>query len=395
MLRLWLSYSTGGFDIRCWFDSVKILSSSNFSEFYRFAYPRPAEYEYPPIWMFILSIVGSGYRLGWYASELSPIFRFLVKFPIIVSDILVSLVIFLQIRRWRRDEDSALVPAVVWLFNPFVIYISSIQGMFDSICILFLLLTVYDLEKDSFVRGGLWFGLALLTKQYAYLAVPPLCAVLLKRRVFRGVFLFLATSASLFFVFSLPFLLGSPSEYIASIGMASRLETSLCTRYQHYEGFFFSGIWYLLDKAFHLPSDTFYLYKPAIASSMALFTALCYLNSDRETALNDTLLGSNMVFTLVGLMINSQYLVFPMAFSAVNIGIHRRNYAWFIPEAILSTYFPLRTLDYAPIGVRTYGLLIAFTVVGWALTHLVKACSVPNMAFLRLQIHKVLDSKVQ
>lgn len=395
MLRLWLSYSTGGFDIRCWFDSVKILSSSNFSEFYAFAYPRPAEYEYPPIWMLILSLVGSGYRLGWYASELSPVFRFLVKFPIIVSDILVSLVIFLQIRRWTEDEVSALVSAVVWLFNPFVIYVSSIQGMFDSICVLFLLLTVYALERDSFIKGGLWFGLALLTKQYAYLVVLPLCVVLLKRRVFRGAFLFLVTSASLFLVFSLPFLMGSPSEYIASIGAASRLETSLCTRYQHYEGFFFSGIWYLLDKALHLPSETFYFYKPVLASSMVLFTALCYLCGEHETALGDVLLGSNMVFTLVGLMINSQYLIFPMAFSAVNIGIHRRNYAWFIPEVILSTYFPLRNLDYVPIGVKTYGLVIAITMVGWTLMHLVTVCSRSNLTILRSQLRGVLELKVQ
>jgi hypothetical protein len=395
MLRIWLSYSTGGFDIRCWFDSVKILSSSNFLEFYRFAYPKPAEYEYPPVWMLILRIVGSGYQLGWYSSELSPVFRFLVKFPIIVSDMLVSLVIFLQIKRWTSDEVSALVPAIIWFFNPFVIYVSSIQGMFDSICVLFLLLTVYSLEEDSYVKGGLWFGLALLTKQYAYLAVPPLFAVFLKRRVFRKASHFLAASASLFFVFSLPFLVGSPSEYIASISMASRLETSLATRYQHYEGFFFSGLWYLLDKAFHLPSETFYLYKPSIVFSMFLFTSLCYVHGNRETILSNVLLGSNMVFTLVGLMINSQYLIFPMAFSAVDIGVHKRSYAWFIPEAILSTYFPFRTLDYVPIGVKTYGLVVAFVMVFWALTHLLVICLTPDLAISRLQFQEAPKSKVQ
>jgi len=386
VVRLWLSYSTGGFDVRCWFDSVKILSSSNFFSFYRLAYPKPAEYEYPPIWMLLLTLVALGYRMGWYTSELSPTFRFLVKLPIIVCDLAVALVIFLQVRRWVSDEDRALISAVAWLFNPFVIYVSSIQGMFDSICVLFLLLTVYTVEKRSFLRSGLWFSLALLTKQYAYLAVLPLLAVFLKRRSLRGALLLFMTSALMFVIFSLPFLVESPLEYVASVSCASRLETSLCTRYQYFGGFFFSGIWYLLDKAFHLPSGAFYLYKPAIISSMFLLTALCYLNGERLTALTDALLGSNMVFTLVGLMINSQYLVFPMAFSAVDIGIHRRCYIWFMPELILSTYFPLRGMDYAPLGRRIYGLLVSVTMVSWTITHLTAVFMRPT----RMALHSLL-----
>ena len=326
MLRLWLSYSTGGYDVRCWFDAVKILSSLNLPEFYGRAYFKPAEYEYPPVWMIILNFAAAGYRLGWYASELSPIFRFLVKLPVIVSDILVSVLIFLQVKRWSSDENRALLSTVAWLFNPFVIYVSSIQGMFDSICVFFLLLSVYILEKDRFFLGGVSFGLAMLTKQYAYLSLLPLISVLLRRRNYRGALMFLTASVSLFAAFSLPFLVTTPSQYLAAVTIASRLETSLCTRYQRLEGFFFSGIWYLLDKAFHLPSDAFYSYKPALICLMLLLTILCYLQGRQATALSDTLLGSNMVFTLVGLMINSQYLVLPIAFSAADIGIHRRNY---------------------------------------------------------------------
>ncbi len=382
MLRLWLSYSTGGFDVRCWFDAVKILSTSNFLEFYRLAYPKPAEYEYPPVWMFLLTLVMAGYRLGWYGSELSPAFRFLVKFPIIISDILVGLVIFLQVRKWASDERKAVFSSMVWLFNPFVIYVSSIQGMFDSICVLFLLLTVYALERDRFLLGGAWFGLALLTKQYAYLALFPLLAVLFRRRLYRGILLFSTTSTLLFAGFSLPFFLVTPSEYLASITIASRLETSLCTRYQHFTGFFFAGIWYLLDKSFHIPSDAFYFYKPVTAFSMLLFIALCYLHGKRPTALSDALLGSNMVFTLVGLMINSQYLVFPMAFSSVDIGIHGRGYAWLVPELVLSTYFPLRDFDFEPIGLKTYGLLVSVTMVGWSLLHLAGVWLKPTLMSL-------------
>ena len=374
IVRLWISHSTGGFDVRCWFDAVKILSSSDIKEFYSLAYPKPAEYEYPPVWMLILNLVSLGYRAGLYTSELSPVFRSLVKLPMIVSDVFVSLVVFLQVRRWTSDDDRALVSTVVWLFNPFVIYVSSIQGMFDSICILFLLLAVYSLDEDKFFQGGIWFGLALLTKQYAYFAIFPLIAVLLKRRTLHGASIFFGTSGVLFLTFSIPFLIHSPSEYVASVGAASRLESSLCTRYQNFEGFFFTGLWYLLDKTFHLPSDAFYYYKPALFLSMLLFTALCYLHGDRRTAFNDVLLGSNMVFTLVGLMINSQYLIFPMAFSAVDVGIHQRSYRWFLPELILSTYFPLRNLDYAPIGLRTYGLVVSITMIAWTLTHLTALC---------------------
>ena len=383
VLRLWLSHSTGGFDVRCWFDAVKILSSSNFFEFYGLAYPKPAEYEYPPIWMLLLRLVTIGYRLGWYDSELSPAFRFLVKLPIVVCDILVGLVIFLQVRKWTSDERRALLSSMIWLFNPFVIYVSSIQGMFDSICVLFLLLAVHALERDRFLWGGVWFGLALLTKQYAYLTIIPLLAVLIRRRIYRGTIIFFTTSALLFTSFSLPFLIVTPSEYFASITIASRLETSLSTRYQHFTGFFFTGIWYLIDKTFHIPSESFYFYKPAIIISMLVFIVLCYLYGKRSTALSDALLGSTMVFTLVGLMINSQYLVFPMAFSTLDIGIHGRGYAWFIPEIILSTYFPLREIDFKPIGLKTYGLLVSVTMVGWSLTHLVGVWLKPALVSLR------------
>lgn len=371
IFRIWLSYSTGGTDVRFWFEDVRVLSSSNLLEFYKYAaYPKPAQYAYPPVWMLILNLVATGYKMGWYTSELSPVFRILVKLPVIVSDILVSVLIFLRSKQCSSDESRALLSAVAWLFNPFVIYVSSMQGMFDSICIFFLLLSVYLLEKDRFFLGGIWFGLAMLTKQYAYLPFLPLILVLLKRGRYRGAIMFSIASSLLFAVFSLPFLVTTPSQYIASITVASRLETSLPTRYQRFDGFFFSGIWYLLDKASHLSSDAFYSYKPALLCSMLLLMVLCYLQGSQETALSDALLGSSMVFTSVGLMINSQYLVMPMAFSAVDIGIHRRNYTWFLPETILATYFPLRNQGYAPIGRNIYGLLVSITMVGWTLTHL-------------------------
>jgi Gpi18-like mannosyltransferase len=79
-------------------------------------------------------------------------FVFLCKLPFIIGDLLIGYVLYIFAKEWHVDGEiishrSYMIP-LIYLFLPYPIFESSYIGRFDSIPTLFLLLTIYFLQKE-------------------------------------------------------------------------------------------------------------------------------------------------------------------------------------------------------------------------------------------------------
>jgi Gpi18-like mannosyltransferase len=155
-------YTYSSFDVLNWFKLSTTLPGLGLTNIYA---PGSPLYRYPPIWAYIL------YGIGLIAPK-TPNFTFLllVKTPIILADILAYLILIRIIFDVTNNSRKALIGGALWILNPFVIFVTSLWAMFDSICALFIILAVYLLIiKNCLYLSGIALGLALATKQYAFI----------------------------------------------------------------------------------------------------------------------------------------------------------------------------------------------------------------------------------
>jgi Gpi18-like mannosyltransferase len=128
----------------------------------------------------------------------------------------------------KRKERHPYLLTSLYLFNPAVIYLSSVWGQIEPITNFFLLLSFYLvlMGKTDRVRTSsiIFFTLAVLTKQTALWFAPFYLFIWLKNLPVRGLISGFLASIAVFFVGYLPFGL-LPSEaiksYLATLGGSS------------------------------------------------------------------------------------------------------------------------------------------------------------------------------
>lgn len=158
-------------------------------------------YYYSPPWGYILAFISSiGDLLGvgdfgarvldalsveqfteWHftATLTTLSFNILVKMPLFICDIAVAYVIRWIVLERTEDIKKANYGFAIWIMCPLVIVISSINGMFDTISVLMVLLCVVFLMKDNCFMAGMMFGLAVLTKFFPIFLIFMLIAYVL------------------------------------------------------------------------------------------------------------------------------------------------------------------------------------------------------------------------
>src|SRR5207245_910201 len=108
-----------------------------------------------------------------------PLLDLLFKIPVILSDVAIGYLIWLIGGRTAR---AAKVSLLAWIFNPYVIVIGSVWGEFDSIAALFLLLSVYCLQRNRFFISGISLALGVATKLFPAIVFFPSVFYLLTKK---------------------------------------------------------------------------------------------------------------------------------------------------------------------------------------------------------------------
>jgi Gpi18-like mannosyltransferase len=105
------------------------------------------------------------------------LFDFLVKLPLIASDTIVAILLYRIVLRFSSDERMAISASVAWFLNPLVIWVSSGWGMFDTLAVLFTVLSLYFVMENKFAYSGLALTAAVAMKYYPVVLMIPLFAI--------------------------------------------------------------------------------------------------------------------------------------------------------------------------------------------------------------------------
>ena len=159
-------------------------------------------YFYPPVWGYILSIIsGIADLIGMgsfgdvftsiYDGQILTIghgfltnlgFNFLVKTPALIFDVLTGLVAYELVKRLTGDQKKAVIGFALWFLAPVAIMSSSILGMFDSIMIFLMMLSILTFMDKKYFLTGTLISIAFFTKIFAIFLIPVMVAYIISER---------------------------------------------------------------------------------------------------------------------------------------------------------------------------------------------------------------------
>lgn len=168
VLRMAVALTFEGYhtDIACfkgWAISVYQLGPANFYTSGMFA-------DYPPGYMYIL------YILGWIREVFAidaggSVFTLMIKLPSIIAEVVTAVILY-RIARAEIGKIFGLLCGIFVLFNPAMFFDTAAWGQIDAVFTLFIILTIYNLKKEEYILGALFFAISLLLKPQAIMFAP-------------------------------------------------------------------------------------------------------------------------------------------------------------------------------------------------------------------------------
>jgi hypothetical protein len=160
---------------------------------------------FPPLWTHYM-MIPIAYAYDWLAKSLSAsaipmtslpsaldfypsynikyvpgmLFNLVVKFPLILSDVLATLLLYKTVEELTKNRRLAEKAALLWFLNPFLIWISAGWGMWDTLPALLSLASFFFLLKKRIEFSSLCLSLAVALKLYPALFLLPITIYFLK-----------------------------------------------------------------------------------------------------------------------------------------------------------------------------------------------------------------------
>jgi Gpi18-like mannosyltransferase len=186
----------------------------------------PHTLAYPPLWAFFCV---PAYVL-WSASNNPFVFNVAIKLPIIITDILISVILRHSVYDLTHDPIKSRAAMLLYLFNPVTIIFSSFWGMFDAIPTLFVFISILLLSQRKYLVSGLSLGIGIAVKGFFPALLLPLMLfyVWKKEMSLRRCFNYVLYSASIPILISVPFLMLNSAAYFGALfSPAQRLPINL------------------------------------------------------------------------------------------------------------------------------------------------------------------------
>lgn len=233
-----------------------------------------------------------------------------MKLPAILADLGIGYLIF------KLTQKKLL--AILYLFNPAVIYVSSVWGQIESIPIFFLVLSFYLLPKRYYL-SHIAFVLAILSKQTALWLLPVYLVMWVKHRGVKKLLRGLTLQVIVFILLYLPFIssLNPFPLYLATLSGSSTLVSDQAM-----------NLWYFIFQGARLTDSIKLLGISARIWSLSLL-ALSYLYICARLWRRFS----------IGLAANSLFFLSLAAFF-LQTRVHERHLAPALPFLLLTTFKP-------------------------------------------------------
>jgi putative flippase GtrA len=181
---------------------------------------QPMWYAYPPLPLLLMTISYAPVVAGTVTAPWAA--RLLIKAPFLASNFLLAALAHRLVRTGPGDPEArakkALRVEAFLLFNPLFVFVATIWGMFESLLLSFLVLSLLEMRRGSWGRAGAWWGAATLVKIFP-LYLAPLLLVHVWRRsgTWRAPFRYFLMGGLVFGLVSLPFWALQPSGFIEQV----------------------------------------------------------------------------------------------------------------------------------------------------------------------------------
>ena len=178
VVRLILAPITVSDDVKTWIWVCVVFYEVGANPFYFF-------YGYGSLWTITLLAIYPLYLIlppPWQNE--AAIFSIL-KMPMIVCDLIIGALVYQMVYEAIGSEKKALYGAALWVLNPLVIFFGEVFGMFESLPVMFTLLSAYALSRSRFCLGAALLAIAAGYKLYPIFLFPVYAAIVFRNRGFR------------------------------------------------------------------------------------------------------------------------------------------------------------------------------------------------------------------
>jgi len=199
------------FDMYAWYRSAKMILEEGLS------LNNPAVI-FRPVWFGILAIIAYIYSLisrniikvkPIQVNDISPLFNphynikvipdplfiSLVKTPLVISDTISAWLLYSIVKNYY-DDKVAKKAAMVFYFNPVLIWISAVWGQYESLLVLFSLLSILFYLKKKYFYSALSLLTASLLKIYTAILLLPILISLAKKKQTNSLAVYIAVFLS-------------------------------------------------------------------------------------------------------------------------------------------------------------------------------------------------------
>lgn len=129
--------------------------------------------DYPPAYLYILWLIAKLYQIfdPTFSQTNGLLFMALTKLPSVFADIGAAWLIA-NILKPHATEHLAHKLALIYAFNPLIIFVSAIWGQVDGVMIFLMLWAFYLIQQNYFIRAGLLIAVMVIVKPQGLFLVP-------------------------------------------------------------------------------------------------------------------------------------------------------------------------------------------------------------------------------
>jgi Gpi18-like mannosyltransferase len=208
ILRLCIAgFVENKFDTYWFLEWAKGISQDGLFTIYNHKFPSSYPLDYPPVYLFPLSIIGVLYKYIKEFSNYAPYLMILLKIIPIVFDMICGILIYKLCEKKNMIFSSLM--AMIWLINPTILFNSSFWGQIDSVLIFFILASFYFFDKDMPVIATIIYTLGALTKFQVLFFAPIVLYALLTKADSKKIVQAISSSFLVAVGIFLPFMLNS------------------------------------------------------------------------------------------------------------------------------------------------------------------------------------------
>lgn len=108
-------------------------------------------------------------------------FAYVIKMPLVLSDLLLAHLLYILVREHTGSDKTALFAFFLCGMCPILVGPTAITGMPDTISASMLLLTILLVRRDRYLLAGAAYSISILTKFFPIFILPVLIVYVLKR----------------------------------------------------------------------------------------------------------------------------------------------------------------------------------------------------------------------